>query len=192
MEAINILVGIVLIVSMAANAGAAKRGFKLSVSNSLEKPKTYLQKVPLNISALVVVLILIGVFNIGTLEFDQYSPIRLIGLFIYVIFSWFQFRSFKTLGENYTQEIGIFKKHKLVQTGLYKYMRHPQYLSQILCDIGAGLALMSYLVLPVAILIELPLFILRAKEEEKLFEKHFSEEFKEYKKKSGFMIPFIG
>ncbi len=192
MNAINILVGIVLIVSMAANAGAAKRGLKLSASNSLEKPRTYLQKVPLNISALIVVLILLGIFNIGTLEFDQYSPIRLAGLFLYILFSYTQFKSFKTLGENYSQEIGIFKNHNIVKTGFYKYVRHPQYISQVLSDIGAGLALMSYLVLPAAILIELPLFILRAKEEERLFEKHFKEKFTEYKKESGFMIPFIG
>lgn len=192
MNAINILTGIVLLVSMAANLGAAKQGLKLSLSNVAERPKTYLQKVPLNISAIIVVLIVLGVFDIGTIEYDPFSIIRLIGLFFYIFFSWVQFLSFKTLGKSYTQEIAIVKEHKYIKNGIYGFIRHPQYLSQVLSDIAAGVALMSYLVLPAAILLELPLFIMRALKEEKLLKKHFPKEYSEYKKKSGFMIPFIG
>jgi protein-S-isoprenylcysteine O-methyltransferase Ste14 len=58
--------------------------------------------------------------------------------------------------------------------------------------LGAGLALLSYLVVPVVILIELPLFIMRAALEDKLLKKHFGDEYSTYKKRSGFMIPFVG
>jgi protein-S-isoprenylcysteine O-methyltransferase Ste14 len=50
---------------------------------------------------------------------------------------------------------------------------------------------MSYLLLPIAI-IEIPFLILRALLEEKLLEKNFKERFADYKKKTGFLIPFIG
>jgi protein-S-isoprenylcysteine O-methyltransferase Ste14 len=75
--------------------------------------------------------------------------------------------------------------------GPYKLLRHPQYLSQILVDIGGGLAVMSYVLLPIAI-IEIPFLIMRAILEEKLLEKNFKERFADYKKKTGFLIPFIG
>jgi protein-S-isoprenylcysteine O-methyltransferase Ste14 len=100
--------------------------------------------------------------------------------------------SYKTLGKNYSQEVIISKKQELVTDGPFKIIRHPQYISQLLSDIGAGVALASYLVLPIVILILIPLFILRAILEEKLLLKRFSEEYKEYKKKTGFIIPFIG
>jgi protein-S-isoprenylcysteine O-methyltransferase Ste14 len=50
---------------------------------------------------------------------------------------------------------------------------------------------LSFVLFPLA-LIQIPFLILRAKEEEKLFLKYFPEEFRTYKEKSGFMLPFIG
>jgi len=50
---------------------------------------------------------------------------------------------------------------------------------------------LSYLVGLLA-LIEIPIYIMRASAEDKLLSKYFAERFSEYKKKSGFMFPFIG
>ena len=74
-----------------------------------------------------------------------------------------QVKAFKSLGEFYSQEILIFKNHKLYKDGFYKIIRHPQYLFQILSDIGVGIALMGYVIIPIVILIEIPLFLLRAR-----------------------------
>ncbi len=52
-NAINIIVAINLFVSMSANLAGAKKGIKSKLSNVVNKPKTYLQKVPPNIAALV-------------------------------------------------------------------------------------------------------------------------------------------
>jgi protein-S-isoprenylcysteine O-methyltransferase Ste14 len=61
----------------------------------------------------------------------------------------------------------------------------------MLMDLGAAVALLSYMVLPLAV-IEIPLLILRANLEERLLAKYFKDEFIEYKKKSGYLLPFIG
>jgi hypothetical protein len=53
-----------------------------------------------------------------------------------------------------------------------------------------GIALFGFVIIPVVILVELPLFILRAIREEKLLESHFKDKFVTYKKNSGFIIPF--
>ncbi len=195
MDPINILVALNLFVTVTANLSGAKTGFKSSMIQVVERPKSYLQKIPGNVSAIVLILVILGIFRIGVINVEENTDlfaVRIFGLIIFVIFSWLQIASYKTLGELYTQEIVIKKGHKLVTGGLYKTVRHPQYISQMLSDLGAGLAVMSYLALPVVILIEIPLFILRAKQEDKLLEKHFKEEFTSYKKKSGFIIPFIG
>ena len=57
-------------------------------------------------------------------------------------------------------------------------------------DLGAGIATLSYIVIPIAI-IQIPFVIMRASLEEKLLAKYFKE-FSSYKSKSGFMIPFVG
>lgn len=194
-NAINILVAINLIVSMSANLSGAQKGFKTSITKVVDRPATYLQKFPPNIAAVTLVLTILSVFKIGSLSGNyeiQFESIRIVGLVVYVIFSWIQVLSYKSLGKNYAQDIVILNGHQLVTTGIYKVIRHPQYASQILSDLGVGFALLSYTIVPIVLLFELPLFILRALTEDKLLKKHFKDKFESYKKNSGFMIPFIG
>jgi protein-S-isoprenylcysteine O-methyltransferase Ste14 len=192
MDPINIIVALNIIMTFGANVATAKKGFRSVITSYKEKPKTWLQNVPVYFTVISLVALILGVFRLGVIEYKPgYLTLRSVGLILYLIFSWVQIWSFKSLGEFYSQEVLIYKNHDLVIKGPYKYLRHPQYLSQILVDFGGGLAVMSYLLLPVA-LIEIPFLIMRALLEEKLLEKNFKERFVEYKKKSGFLIPFIG
>ena len=195
MDPINLLLGINLFVSMAANFSGAKKGLKSSLTQTKNKPKTYLQKVPLNVSAFILVVIIFAIFGVGALSkenLNEFFNVRVSGLIVFIIFSWTQIWSFKYLGKNYSQEIIVTKDHELITSGPYKFIRHPQYLSQLLSDLGAGVALGGFVAVPLIILLEIPLFVLRAKKEEEIMKQHFGDKFLEYKKQSGFMIPFLG
>ncbi|MCX6151096.1 MAG: isoprenylcysteine carboxylmethyltransferase family protein [Ignavibacteriales bacterium] len=177
-----------------ANFSGAAKGIKTSLTNVKERPKTFLQKLPPNLSVVILVLVIASIFQLGTLDYSKYQSFfnfRLVGLIVYLIFSWFQIWAYKSMGENYSNEIIIMKIHKLVKSGPFKIVRHPYYLGQILTDLGGAVALLSYTVFPLVI-IEIPLLIMRAIFEERLMAKHFKDEFTAYKKKSGFLIPFIG
>lgn len=192
MDPINIIIGLNIIATFGANIGAAKKGIKDKVGVFKDKPKTYLQTYPILFSTITLVLLIISLFQMGTLEYkSEYQTLRIIGLLIYLFFSWVQIWATKTLGENYTQEIAIKKNHQLITNGPFKFVRHPQYLSQILLDIGGAAATLSFILAPLA-LIQIPFLFLRASFEDKLLEKHFGENFKSYKKKSGMIIPFVG
>ena len=192
MDPINIIVLLNVIATFGANVTGAKRGLKSTVAEIKEKPKTFLQKFPPVVSTLSLIALILGAFQIGTLEYvEEYNIIRYIGLAMYIIFSWLQVWSFKTLGDNYSQDIMIKKKHELVTKGPFKVLRHPQYFCQILVDIGGAMATLSY-VLSGFVLIEIPIYIMRALVEDKLLAKHFGNQFVQYKKKSGFFFPFIG
>jgi len=193
MDLINIIAGIALLLSIVANSSAAKGGLKRSITKSERKPNTYLQKIPLNASALILILQIIGVFQIGTIEYkNEYLIFRIIGLILFVLFAWLQVKSFKNLKSFYSQEISLQKNHQLISTGIHKTIRHPQYISQILSDLFFGIALGSYIIIPVVLLVELPLFILRAKKEEEMMLDFFGETYSEYMKKSGFILPLFG
>ncbi len=192
MDPINIIILLNIVGTFGANVTGAKKGLKSTVSEIREKPKTFLQKFPPVISMLSLVALLLAAFQIGTLEYtEEFNLIRYIGLALYLVFSWIQVWSFKSLGENYSQDIMIKKNHELVTKGPFKLIRHPQYMCQILLDLGATAATLGYVVGFLA-LIEIPIYIMRASAEDKLLYKYFAERFSEYKKKSGFMIPFIG
>lgn len=192
MDPVNIIILLNVIATFGANVTGAKRGLKSTVAEIKEKPKTFLQKFPPVVSMLSLVALVLAVFQIGTLEYtEELNSIRYLGLAVYLLFSWIQVWSFKTLGDNYSQDIMVKKKHELVTKGPFKVIRHPQYFCQILLDLGAAAATLSYIVGGLA-LIEIPIYIMRASMEDKLLSKHFADEFTAYKKKSGFMIPFIG
>jgi protein-S-isoprenylcysteine O-methyltransferase Ste14 len=192
MDPINIIVGLNIIATFGANISGAKKGFRDKVGNAKEKPNTYLQKLPVILSTITLIGLIFGVFQLGTLEYiTEYNSVRYIGLAVYLIFSWIQIWAFKTLGENYSQDILIKKDHQLVTKGPFRIIRHPQYMCQILLDLGGAAATLSYIVAPIAI-IQIPFILLRASVEEKLMTKHFGDEFSSYKKKSGFVLPFIG
>jgi len=66
MDPINIFAGINVIAAFAANLSGAKKGLKSSVIGNKEKPKTYLQSVPLTISAFTLVALILALFQVGT------------------------------------------------------------------------------------------------------------------------------
>jgi protein-S-isoprenylcysteine O-methyltransferase Ste14 len=55
-----------------------------------------------------------------------------------------------------------------------------------------GIALLGYIIIPLVVFVQFPLFILRAKKEEEMMKNYFGDEYEEYKKNSGFIIPFLG
>lgn len=194
MDPINILFGINLIATFGANFSGAAKGIKTALTNIKEKPQTFLQKLPPNLSVVILVCVIASVFQLGTLDYNKYpelQSLRIAGLLVYIISSWFQIWSYKVMGDNYSNDIVIMKSHKLVTGGPYKVIRHPYYLGQILSDLGAVVALLSYTVL-ILIIIEIPLLVMRSLFEDKLMAKHFKEEFQGYKKRTGLLFPFIG
>lgn len=193
MDPINIIVLLNIIATFGANLTGAKKGLKSTVTPVKERPKTYLQKLPLVVATLTLFVLILAVFQVGTLDYKSNAHLnnyRIVGLILYLLFSWIQIWSYKSLGESYSQEIVVFKDHKLANKGPYKILRHPQYLSQILVDTAGGFATLGYILIPLA-LIQIPILVMRATFEEKLLGKHFKEEYENYKKSRGFMIPFI-
>jgi protein-S-isoprenylcysteine O-methyltransferase Ste14 len=77
---------------------------------------------------------------------------------------------------------------KLVKTGLYKYIRHPQYLGFLLITVGLNvmwLTIITLMMWPVLAL----LYWRLAKREDKEMEEQFGDEFQEYKRKVPGFIP---
>ncbi len=192
MDPINIIIALNIIATFGANIGAAKKGIRDKVGVFKDKPKTYLQTLPVILSTLTLIILIVSLFQVGTLEYSNNNQaIRIIGLLVYLVFSWIQIWITKVLGDNYTQDIAIKKEHQLVTSGPFKFIRHPQYLSQILIDLGGAVATLSFILAPIVI-IEIPFLFMRAAFEDKLLEKHFGESFRSYKKKTGQIFPFIG
>jgi len=80
------------------------------------------------------------------------------------------------------------KEGKLVTTGIYKYVRHPQYLGFLLLTLGMLLewpTIFTVLLWPVLAVVYWRL----AKEEDKEIEERFGEEFRDYKRRVPGFLP---
>lgn len=83
-----------------------------------------------------------------------------------------------------------FAKSNLVTHGIYRYSRHPQYLG-IYC-IVFGLLIMWPTFLTVLMFPVLGgMYYRLARKEEGVMEAEFGEEYREYKKKTGMLLPFL-
>ena len=79
------------------------------------------------------------------------------------------------------------ENHKLVTWGPYQYIRHPSYVAYFL--MFAGLFAVWPNMLTFIPLIAIPGYVKVTNQEERLLEQYFSDEYREYKKKTGRFIP---
>jgi len=79
---------------------------------------------------------------------------------------------------------------RLINSGLYKYIRHPLYLSLILLGFGALLKNIDYITVILTI-INIFALICTAKVEEKEMINQFGNEYNEYINKTKMFIPYI-
>jgi protein-S-isoprenylcysteine O-methyltransferase Ste14 len=113
------------------------------------------------------------------------------GVIIGLIGVWIRFSSMKILGRFYSRNVGMQGEHRLIQNGLYKYIRHPGYLGSFLTFLGFAISSSSI----IAIIINIILFFLaysyRIKIEERILVTLFGEQYKQYQSKTWRIIPFL-
>ncbi|MEK6921635.1 MAG: isoprenylcysteine carboxylmethyltransferase family protein [Nanoarchaeota archaeon] len=95
------------------------------------------------------------------------------------------------LHKQFSVFVALQKEHKLVTTGMYKYVRHPIYTAGIISFAGFILIMNSVLSLLMAVFLVFPAVMYRIYIEEQMLIGHFGNEYVEYKKKVKALIPWI-
>jgi len=80
------------------------------------------------------------------------------------------------------------RTEKVVTSGVYSIVRHPQYLGGLLAHVGISFLLSAWLSLLFTPLVVVLLYVVSRKEEEELI-KEFGKEYEDYKKKVPMLIP---
>ena len=100
-------------------------------------------------------------------------------------------RAHADLGLNWSPSLEIREKHELITHGIYGVIRHPMYASQWLWVIAQALLLQNWLAGVVNLIIFIPFYFMRVKAEETLMFDSFGEQYREYMKKTGAVLPKI-
>jgi protein-S-isoprenylcysteine O-methyltransferase Ste14 len=99
--------------------------------------------------------------------------------------------SARTLGEFYTRTLVVTAYQQLVESGPYRWLRHPGYFADILLCFGAGIASANLIVLALIAGMLLPAYIYRVHVEELMLRQRFGVAFERYAKTRRRLIPLL-
>ena len=124
---------------------------------------------------LVFVMTAQGSFNINGL------PLAILGGLVYL-------SGLKSLGRLWSPDIKLKEGHKLIDSGLFKYIRHPMYLGIMIAGYGIAVIISSSIALLFMTLVAVPYTYLRASVEEDFLSKNL-EGYSDYKKRTKMFLP---
>jgi len=109
--------------------------------------------------------------------------ICLLGLFVAI---W----SRRTLGADWSRDVELKQGHKLVESGPYRFMRHPIYTAHLL--MGLGTAIASGLLVAFAGLVSFVAgFWIKLSQEERLLLRSFPDQYPAYRARVKALIPYV-
>jgi protein-S-isoprenylcysteine O-methyltransferase Ste14 len=137
------------------------------------------------------ILPVIYVFSTWFSFFDYHLP-EWFGFFSTTLYSfalWLFFRSFSDLGSYWSPGLEIKEDHKLITSGVFKWVRHPMYASYAVMAVSQIFMLQNWLVGPASLLLAVPFYLYRVKREESQLISYFGDDYRTYRSRTNAMIP---
>ncbi len=148
----------------------------------------------LAIGALVLVsavaAILASVGQLATIAGDTWWPV-VAGFAL--IWGGLAFRSWSiyTLGRFFKLTVVIQDDHRVIDSGPYKFVRHPSYIGSIVAMTGLGLAEGDWVSVAIMFLGTLTAFVLRIRIEERTLAAELGEEYVAYSQRTARLLPGV-
>jgi protein-S-isoprenylcysteine O-methyltransferase Ste14 len=160
---------------------------KRNVSKSGDKGSIYLLFISISIGYWL--SFIIGATKIGRIYhwntfFAIGSILAIIGLIIRVT-------SILTLKQQFTYTVTKIENHELIETGLYKSIRHPGYLGQLIIFLGISVTLSNWLSVLLMIIPVLLGYLNRIRVEERFMIDQMGQKYIDYQKRTKRLIPMI-
>jgi protein-S-isoprenylcysteine O-methyltransferase Ste14 len=114
-----------------------------------------------------------------------------IGSVIIVTGHLFQWYTIQLLGPFYTSDISVFKKHRIIESGWYKILRHPQYFANFMSFIGLSICFNDFRTQIILIIFPALNFWLKISLEERALKKAWDASYENYLHRTYRIIPYI-
>lgn len=113
------------------------------------------------------------------------------GMALFVIGLLVRIHSILTLRQYFTYSVTKAENHRIIQTGLYRFIRHPGYLGQLVIFLGISLSISNWLSI---LLMMIPVtlgYLYRIQVEEKFMSEQFGEDYTAYQARTKRIIPML-
>ncbi len=97
----------------------------------------------------------------------------------------------KTLGKFFTRTLQMREEQHVISHGIYRLIRHPGYLGDILLFGGSAVATANCMTTVIILAVFIPTFARRIATEERMLTETFGNEYLAYRTKSWRLIPFV-
>jgi protein-S-isoprenylcysteine O-methyltransferase Ste14 len=131
----------------------------------------------------------IGVTRIGRIY--DWNAFFVIGMTLFVIGLIIRIHSLLTLKQYFTYSVAKVENHKIIETGLYKFIRHPGYLGQLIIFIGISTSISNWLSILVMMIPITLGYLYRIRVEEGFLLEQLGEDFLNYQERTKRLIPMI-
>ena len=120
------------------------------------------------------------------------EPVPLIAGALCLAFGlWLFHRSHADLGTNWSISLEVRENHQLIKHGIYRWVRHPMYLSLLIYSAGQALVIPNWLVCPSYFVAMFLIFALRLRPEERMMRDEFGPDYEAYQRTTKRLIPGI-
>jgi len=114
-----------------------------------------------------------------------------LGTLVFAVSLWLFRRTHKDLGRNWSVSLDIRETHKLITQGIYAKVRHPMYSAFWLWAIAQALLLPNWIAGFSGIVGFGTLFFGRVFEEERMMERAFGDEYRDYMRRTWRILPGV-
>jgi protein-S-isoprenylcysteine O-methyltransferase Ste14 len=131
----------------------------------------------------------IGATRIGRMA--GWNTFFAIGMALFVIGLWIRIYSIRTLKQYFTYSVAKVENHTIITTGLYRFIRHPGYLGQLIIFLGISMSMSNWLSI---LLMMIPVtlgYLYRIQVEEKFMLDQLGEIYKSYRERTKRLLPLL-
>ncbi len=147
----------------------------------------------------VIVTSVVGVFGAFALARNVHSaglssarwPVFIAGLVIVILGIALRQWSVRTLGQFFTVRVQVKSDQSVVDTGPYRWVRHPSYTAIIISFIGIGVALENWLALAVLIVVPTVGLIVRIRVEERALLDALGDPYRQFAAGRARLVPKV-
>lgn len=184
----KIIYFILLVIAIIIRKSYERKYIRLDVE--IQKKST-IELVLLGLNGIGMIVPVVYVYS-SWLDFANYTLPGWLGWAGVVLFAfaiWLLWRSHSDLGRNWTPTVAKRYDAELITNGVYKYIRHPMYTAHLIWAIAQILILHNWIAGYSFLIVQVPFYFIRIKNEERMMIEQFGISYKEYMIKTSRLIP---
>jgi protein-S-isoprenylcysteine O-methyltransferase Ste14 len=114
-----------------------------------------------------------------------------LGIILVVASGLLRAHCFRMLGDQFTSVVHVTQEQRVVQRGVYRWVRHPAYTAGAMSLVGIGLVLANWASLVTLVLVCVIIYAYRVHVEEQALIATLGAAYQEYRRHTKMFIPFL-